>query len=160
MLRFLLLCGVVFLLSISASAQKPSDKTDDVKVVQDFLEKLIENSESTIDYTDLQDQLLYFYRNPIDLNHAAKDDLEKLGFLTEMQINGIISHRQQFGNFISIYELQVIDGFTPQQLQSLLLFATVNASWKDDQTSFRDMFMKARDEVYLTGQRTLQEQNG
>lgn len=160
MIRIALVYGLVFLLSFSVSAQKPSDKTDDVKVVQDFLEKLIENSESTIDYTDLQDQLLYFYRNPIDLNHATKEDLEKLGFLTEMQINGILSHRLQFGNFISTYELQVIDGFTPLQLQSLLLFATVNANWKDDQTPLKDMFLKARDEVYFTGQRTLQEQKG
>lgn len=141
-------------------AQNKPAREEDERVVQDFLERLIENEESNIDYTDLQDQLLYFYRNPINLNKAGKEQLQQLGFLTELQINNLLLHRLTFGDLLSVYELQVIEGFTQQVIQDLLLFATVNGDWMTEKLTFKKIFTQSRQEVYLMHQQTLQTQKG
>jgi DNA uptake protein ComE-like DNA-binding protein len=72
-------------------------------VVQELLERWIENNESTIDYTDLQEQLEFYYNNKLDLNKCSQKDLMSLVFLSPRQADAIIKHRLVLGNFMSVF---------------------------------------------------------
>src|ERR1044071_8827921 len=65
------------------------------------------------DQTETEDdsyvvQLQYFKKHPLNLNAAGADDLKELFFLTDLQIENLLSYRRLLGKFISIYELQAI----------------------------------------------------
>jgi hypothetical protein len=77
--------------------------------MRDVIEKYIENIESELDYTDLYDQIEYYYRNPININSASYNDLLKIPLITPLKAQAIFQHRQQYGPFNNIYELQTID---------------------------------------------------
>lgn len=157
--RWLWLC-LWMVTATSAWAQTRPVREEDERIVQEFLERLIENEEANIDYTDLQDQLLYFYRNQINLNKANKEQLQQLGFLTELQINNLLQHRQTYGELLSIYELQVIEGFSLQAIQDVLLFTTVSGDWMLEKITLKKLLTQSRQELYLLHQQTLQTQKG
>ena len=65
--------------------------------------------EQTFDTEALYDDLVLALDNPVNLNSATKNDLDKLPFLSDIQIENILYYRYQFGAFYSIHELQLIE---------------------------------------------------
>ncbi|HSZ71344.1 MAG TPA: helix-hairpin-helix domain-containing protein, partial [Cytophagaceae bacterium] len=58
-------------------------------------------------------------KTKINLNKANAIELLSTGLLNKKQIQEILYHRQAFGNFISIYELQCVDTFSKDTLSLL-----------------------------------------
>lgn len=57
--------------------------------------------------------------HPVNLNRANADQLRLIGLLSEAQIENLIAHRAKNGEFVSIYELQTIDGFDLETVRLL-----------------------------------------
>ena len=100
-------------------------------VIEQTIENIAENNEDeNIDYTTLFDQLNYYYQHPINLNRKEiKFDLEQLMILNQFQIKSIINHREKYGKFLNIYELQGLKDFTATDLRKILPFIEVNENF-------------------------------
>ena len=100
-------------------------------VIEQTIENIAENNEDeNIDYTTLFDQLNYYYQHPINLNRKEiKFDLEQLMILNQFQIKSIINHREKYGKFLNIYELQGIKDFSATDLRKILPFIEVNENF-------------------------------
>ena len=121
--RNILVCFLMILFSeISAQTERENEQ----KIITDIMERLIENTESTIDYTDIQDQLAYCINHKININTATRLDFQKLVFLDEPTIDAIIHHRIQFGEYLSVYELQSIESIDERTLYLLTYFIKVD----------------------------------
>jgi hypothetical protein len=94
-----------------------------------LIESLLESIESKggelADYETLLHDLENLQRNPLNLNSAGKEDLQRLPFLTDFQISSLINYRQEHGNLLSIYELGVVHGYTDEIIRMMLPFVTV-----------------------------------
>jgi hypothetical protein len=73
-------------------------------------------------------QLQYFKKHPLDLNEADANDLKELFFLTDLQIESLISYRSLLGKFISIYELQAIPAWDVGTIKKILQFVIIDNS--------------------------------
>ncbi len=82
-------------------------------------------------------QMQYLLRHPINLNKADRAALMELRLLTALQIENFFLYRKQFGEFLSIYELQAIPSFDIATLQKIRLYITVS-----DETSWNSMVGK------------------
>jgi hypothetical protein len=151
--------AILMLLSVSSDAQRGL-KPFDEKVIQEIMERWIENTEATIDYTDLQDQLEYLAKNKLDLNTADKEDFQVLFFLTENQVNAIIRHRQLYGDFFTLYELQTIPSLDDKTIYYLCYFVEVKTSLQTDRTGWRDIVKKGKNEVLLLHDNDFQQRAG
>src|SRR4029078_3571538 len=85
------------------------------------------------DQTETEDdsyvvQLQYFKKHPLNLNDAGANDLKELFFLTDLQIENLLSYRRLLGKFISIYELQAIPAWDVSIIKKILQFVTINNS--------------------------------
>jgi len=91
------------------------------------MEAVTENSEDneTEDDSFLQ-SMQQFLKSPINLNTADATTLKELVVLKPMQIQNIISYRNLFGKFISIYELQAVPGLDLATIEKIRPFITVN----------------------------------
>jgi hypothetical protein len=113
----------------------------DNEAVNQFIERYIENTADEVDIQQFASDLLLQYENPLDLNKADATELFEARFITNFQALDIITHREKFSNFISIYELQVLETFSPEDVQNILPFITLNSTnislknfrqiWKD-----------------------------
>ena len=72
------------------------------------------------------EQLLQHYSRPIILNHTNPYELQQLGLLSQTQIQAFFQHLKTYGKLISIYELQIIEGFDRATIYSLLLLSKLS----------------------------------
>ncbi len=77
------------------------------------------------DLSELPEYLNYFYIHPLNLNEATREDLERLYFLSDIQINSFLSYRQEFGDLLSVFELIAVNEFDSLTIQKLLPFINV-----------------------------------
>ena len=73
-------------------------------------------------------KLQHFKKHPLNLNEADANDLKELFFLTDLQIESLLSYRRVLGKLISIYELQAIPAWDVGTIKKILLFVTIGNS--------------------------------
>ncbi|MCP9764368.1 ComEA family DNA-binding protein [Lacihabitans soyangensis] len=116
------LAFLIFLISFKGFGQsinRPEINLDE------FIQKIAPIQTEDANYEDVYENLFTIYQNPLDLNKADIADLRALFFLTENQINAIMNHKKTFGNFLSIYELQAVEGLSMDDIRTLLPFVQV-----------------------------------
>ncbi|ALI99740.1 ComEA family DNA-binding protein [Rufibacter tibetensis] len=120
-----------------------------------------QDDENTVAYEDLYETLLQYYRQPLDLNRASREELRSLFLLSEGQISALLQHIQDNGRLISLYELQAIPGFDLITVRRLLPFVTVQSLGQIGQRSWRERLKNADNHsLLLRYDRTLQERRG
>lgn len=131
------------------------------EILQQRIEFISEqNDNEEPDLTNLFDQLNYYYEHPINLNNADAEALRSLGLLTEIQIADVLLHQQQFGKFISIYELQSLRYWDLSTIQLVLPFIRVDDRLDQLHITFREAIQQGRFEAYLRYQRTPEHKAG
>lgn len=121
-------CG--FLISNLAIAQssrstRPTDGSTDA--VMHYIQDLFPVQTEGIDYQAVYDALTQLYANPLDINTATRDELAATYLLNERQLNSLNAYRNEYGDLLSVYELQAIPDFDLPTIRRLLPFITVSA---------------------------------
>ncbi|WP_026966164.1 ComEA family DNA-binding protein [Algoriphagus terrigena] len=96
--------------------------------LENFMERLFPVQEEDLDYESIYEVLFQLYLNPIDVNRADAEILQATYLLNPSQISNLIDYRNEFGDLLSIYELQAIPEFDVQTIESLLPFVTIGDS--------------------------------
>lgn len=89
------------------------------QTLEDLMESMSSELDENVDFQEILDDLTYFSQHPMAINWAAKEELQRLHFLSDIQIDDLIEFRTKTGQIYSIYELAAIDGFNPDLLQKL-----------------------------------------
>ena len=118
--------GLISILAIVLNTAMAQDKRD--FDLESFVENLFNLQEADINYEDLYEQLLLLYENPVNLNFADRNELQLLYVLSSQQIDALIEYRSTSGKLLTPFELLYIDGFTPDIVESLLPFISIDAS--------------------------------
>jgi len=130
------------------------------QTIEDLIEDISANSDEELDYSTLYDDLSFFLTQPLDLNAATKEDLEKLQFLNELQIQNILNYILKNGKMLTIYELQLIDGFEKEDILRVLPFVTVDAKREQAKLDLKKAMKYGQNEVFLRTQFVTQQQSG
>ena len=77
----------------------------------DYLEQLHEEGNDDERMASLFSDLSYLNEHPFPINQVTPDELERLPFLSDTQIESFITYRPDYGQLFSIYELRALDGF-------------------------------------------------
>lgn len=78
------------------------------------------------DFETILNELEELQAHPLDLNNASTTDLQKLFFLTDFQIASLLKYREEKGPFLTIYELQLVYGFTQDVITRVIPFVYVD----------------------------------
>jgi len=153
-MKYLILVCFV-LLSSDAFAQ-----SDSVSVlIEKILEFYIESNDLTdFDNNTAFERLYDLADKPLDINKATTESLSDLVFLTPIQINAIINHRIEYGDFISLAELQTIPEIDMSTLKMLLIFVSTGSAAYN--TNLRSLLASSRSDLYLKHKRVLQNKVG
>jgi len=121
--KFIYLFCILILYSFPSIAQDAITTTE--QLIADIFEQYTAESEDDIDYDTFYEELMYCSQNPINLNRTTREELERLPFLSDIQVEDIISHVYRFGKLQTIYELQLIDGLDMTDIRRMLPFVVV-----------------------------------
>nr|WP_321406993.1 helix-hairpin-helix domain-containing protein [uncultured Carboxylicivirga sp.] len=99
---------------------------DDVrKMISDMIEQFAEQQQMDFDYDEMVNDLINLTQNPINLNNTTKEELEKLFFLNDYQIENILFYQYNNGPIMGIYELQAIEDLDQPTIERMLPFVTI-----------------------------------
>ena len=125
-------------------------------VLEDIFNQLSEDGD--LPYEDIEEELLSIADNPMDLNEVTQEDLSRLMFLSDEQIDAILMYQYEHG-FKEIYELQLIDCLKDYEIRNLLPFVEVNKptpnpslkgrALQGEKMYFREVFHYAKHEMTL-----------
>ena len=125
-------------------------------VLEDIFNQLSEDGD--LAYEDIEEELLSIAENPMDLNEVTGEDLSRLMFLSDEQIDAILMYQYQHG-FRELYELQLIDCLKDYEIRNLLPFVEVRGDSlevkgerlevKGKDLYFREVFHYAKHEMTL-----------
>ena len=123
------------------------------QVMEDIFNQLSEDGD--LSYEDIEEELLSITDNPMDLNTVTQEELSRLMFLSDEQIDAILMYQYEHG-FKEIYELQLIDCLKDYEIRNLLPFVRVDSlevqgfrSSGGKKMYFREVFHYAKHEMTL-----------
>ncbi len=157
-MRYLSLLVLIFLQCqmLAQNVLNPKEK----KVLEQLMERLTETSEQGVDYSDLQTQLEQLILNKLNLNHATEMDLAALFFLSQAEIKALMQHKKMYGPFLSIYELQAVEGLDEQSWMLLSCFVNVTEANQSDYEKPLDMLKKGQHEIIYLHEQEFQKRKG
>ena len=158
LLIFFLIFATLFL-----HAQNKENEAFSSDVLEDIFSQIAEhNEQEDIDQTTLYDDLLYFSQNPIDLNNTDKDELGRLRFLSDMQIENLLYYLYRNKSMKTLYELQLVEGFYGQDIRNLLPFVTLGEEEKAKprRMTAKDVFKWGKHEVLFRLDRGVETKEG
>jgi len=126
--------------------------------IEDIANSLDEGQE--LDYTNLFEDLAYYFEHPLNLNSAEIDELREIHLLTDVQINNLQKHIARYGDLRSIYELQAVEDFDLPTIRSLTWFTTVEPVLSLQNFSMSEFWRESTHDLFIRYKRNLQLQEG
>jgi hypothetical protein len=127
--------------AFAQTSKKPSIDLDS------FIERLFPLQDEDLDYESIYEQLFQLFQNPININKANEESLQSSYLLSPLQIKNLIQYRNEFGDFLTVYELQAIPEFDWNTIEKLLPFITLDDSPKQPKSFFQRL--KEEENAYL-----------
>lgn len=150
----LLLCC---LLTGTSFAQLTPDNTK----WMEYIEELADSDTDETSLEDLYNDLSYLTEHPFDLHSLKKENLERLPFLSEIQIENILYYLYRHSPVYSLYELRNVRELDIQTIEYLLPFITLSQKEdKPESLNARRMIRYAKQEVLFRYDQCLQEKSG
>ncbi len=89
-------------------------------IIEDIYSSLTEDGRD-VDFEELETDLMQLHENPINLNAATEEDLRKLRFLGDEQIDDILLFAYRHP-FLDIYDLRMIYGLADYEIRNMIPF--------------------------------------
>jgi len=153
-------CTIFFfaLFSFNILAQEDNFSSE---IIENIIEQIAENrEEEDTDFSLLEDLLLQFSENPINLNRTTREELEQLPFLSGNQVENLLYYLYRFAPMLSVYELQFIEGFDRKTIENLLPFITIKQESTQRKYTFPQLMKYGKHQIYTQTRYTLEEKRG
>ena len=155
MLRTTLLTLFFLITTLRLSAQEQADW-------QELLHDLTTTDDIDSDeWQDYIETLETIHNSPFDINKATKEDLEQLFFLSDSQIEDIISYVYQYGPVRSLGELSMIESINFDTRRLLLNFLTIaQPKAGNGKLNLKDVAKYGKHDLTLSAQIPFYERRG
>lgn len=155
-----ILIAFILLWSTNFVTAQIDSESQTEQIIADIYEQISEDSEDEIDFTTFFEDLFAFTQTPINLNNTTKEELERLQFLSDLQIENILYFVHRYGKMQTIYELQLIDGLSDYEIRNLLPFIYVGDRVEKQKIYWRDVFKHGKNELLLRIDRGVETKEG
>jgi hypothetical protein len=107
---------------------------------------------------DEQEELLENYRSHrLDINSCTREEIASLHLISALQVEALISHRENFGNYLDMLELQSLPGFDRETIEKILPYIECR---KSASAELRKIKSKPEQQLALFYQQPLQRSAG
>ena len=145
--------------SCPARAQDAVSTTE--QLIADIFEQYTSETDDAIDYDTFYEELVNLSQNPINLNRTKREELEHLPFLSDSQIENILTYVYKFGALRTVYELQLIDGLDMTDIRRMLPFVIVGESTDSQKKVYvQDLLRYGKNELFLRLDKGLETKEG
>jgi hypothetical protein len=148
---------------IECSAQNADSRDLEMQnIIEQRIEIISSNQGegSTVDYTNLVEDLTLFFEHPLDVNTASTEELRSLYMLTDLQISALQNHLIKYGKMTSVFELQAVPGFDLQTIRLIQPFIGLKPVDVLQTVTAKQIFKESSNELFVRYKRTVQTMAG
>lgn len=138
-------------------AQNENDRSD---FIQQIIENIAAESEDELDYSILAEELEYLYENPLNINSATSEELDKLVMLNDFQIQSLLAYRKKYKKLLTLYELKNIEGFNSRTVSMLLPFVYLSNKEETEKWKLKNALKYGRNDLFFRFTTLLENQAG
>lgn len=158
MRRFAVILALLW--SILPSYAQDAEKTIE-QLIADIFEQYTEESELSVDYESFYEDLIYCSQNPINLNKTNRDELRRLQFLSDLQIENIQAYIYQYGPLKEIFQLQLIEGLDMTDIRRMLPFVIIGEGSDEKKKLFvRDFLSYGKNQLLVRFDKGMEIKDG
>ena len=155
-ITLILLCFV----SIRLVAQE-RDLSKIEEIINDIFEQYSAESGNSPDYESFYADLISLADAALDLNTAKKEQLEKLVFLSDLQIENLQAYIYSYGQLNSLFELKLVPGFDMTDIRRMLPFVRLGAIKKETKfPEYQELVRKIRSSVIYRMDGVVEKKDG
>ena len=143
----------------------PSRAQDVVSVFEqtmaDIYEQYAAESDEAIDFDTFSEDLMQCSTNPVNLNKATQEELERMPFLSDKQVENILSYVYQHGPMQTIYELQLVEGLDMTDIRRMLPFVYAGEATETVKKIYwNEIFKYGKNELFFRLDKGLETKEG
>ena len=112
-------------------------------------EELQSRSDVEQDLSDREDLLDHLSRNPIPINFAGPDQLAEIPWLNDLQIKNLILYRKLNGYIVSSFELQLIEGFDRETIESIIHYISFTKDRNKKRISIKALLKEGHNDILI-----------
>lgn len=159
MKKLILLSLTIIACAFNSHTYGQSDTLD--SYIERLIEAYVESNADDIQFDFAQnfENLDDIIRQPFDVNEVSEEQLANLFFLNAIQRQAIIGHRQNYGAYIALEELQTIDALDIEAIKILQFFLTVNPQ-PTNVFKYNNMFKSPAQTLFVKHKTVLQNRKG
>jgi hypothetical protein len=153
---------LLLILSLFSSSIVCSQNRPDNSQWMSYLEELAGNEETEENSVEnLYEELSYLSENPFNIQTVSKQDLERLPFLTDIQIENLLYYIYRYKPIVDIYELKNVEELDRQTIAYLLPFLYVGEEENVSvNPSTKTVLRQIKQEAHLGTNVTMQRKAG
>lgn len=137
----------------------PAQENDPEKIIEAIIESHLDKLDEQTDVALVIEDLEELAENPININATNEQQLARLYLLDNIQIRKLLDYIEQYGPAYSVYELNSIDGFTPELLSKMQPFIRFGPK-TGEAVGLADDLKYGRHQLLFRGLGTLQKARG
>lgn len=131
------------------------------EVIIDQIERMLEDSEEEVDYTELVENYWQIMDNKININNPDElNQLIDLHLVNVFIIENINSYRKNFGDIMMFDELKLIEGIDDMTLSILEPLICFEKQAVNDKLRIKDMLKHGKHQLIFQVERCLNEKEG
>ncbi|MDL2222082.1 helix-hairpin-helix domain-containing protein [Parabacteroides sp. OttesenSCG-928-N08] len=152
---------IVGLLSQSMTTHTHAQALPSSERWMQYIEELAEETEDEELIEALFMELSYLTEHPMDINHATREQLRLLPFLSDIQVDSLLLHREKYGNLLTLYELKNIPELDRQTIDLILPFLYIGDDYDDKRPiTASNLLKQGTNELHLRYDRCFQRKRG
>jgi len=151
---------ILLLVCLNCFGQEPESISRDL--IEQRIEAIAEtlDDESDVDFTTLFDVLNGYTQRPLNINKASIEELATMQLLSDVQVNALRRHIQRTGPLLSIYELQVINGFDMATIRMIRPFISVGSQEQRSRPTLKQILDGGNSEFIVRSVTSIEERAG
>ena len=128
---------------------------------KEYVDNLADDAVGSEKLETLYTELSYLSEHPFDLNRVTEEQLSRLPFLSDKQVEQILHYRKRVRSFVSVYELKAIYGMDYATVELLYPFVYIGEKPVDKRKlSVKNMLKYGNNELILRYDNCFQQKSG
>ena len=128
---------------------------------REYIEEMAEATGNEEQAETLYSELSYLSEHPFDLNTATREQLQRLPFLSDNQIEALLAYCRRYGPMLTLYELQGIRELDAQTILLLLPFVQVSGNMVENRpATVKNLFKYGKNELQIRYDHCFQQKAG
>ena len=144
-----------------SSYQLKSQTLYSVDKWMEYIEEMASETEDEARIETLYTDLSYLAEHPFELNTVTEEQLCRLPFLSDLQIQKLLEYRSRYGKMVTLYELKNVESFDYETISLLIPFVHIGEIMVDKRpVTVKNLLKYSSNDLQIRYDRCFQQKKG